>query len=420
MPTLMERREKRANLFEQLKEVNDRTEYDPQGQDKEQVDRLNNELDREDAIISRIEAEQEREKSYNRTDRTGVLPPSGEPGGNPQDEQAEKYLNVWKDALRNGVANLELEDRKILNTGRLSLPKNAAGSGTASAGGYAVPPAFREQFIQTMKYYGPMLQEAEVIETETGAAMPWPTNDDTSNVGAILAENTQVTEQDVTLGTNTIGAYMYTSKLVRVSFQLMQDLPTFESWLIDRLAERVGRILNAHFTTGTGSSQPNGIVTGGTVGVTGTGSFGTLGVFGTQGADNVISLVESLDPAYGASSNLKFMGHQGVRKALRLLKDTQNRYLWEVSLQNGVPDSVLGYQFLVNNDMATPAASSKSLIFGDIRAAYLARIVRELATLRLDERYADFLQVGFLSFKRADGNVQNANAYRVFQTSVTA
>jgi HK97 family phage major capsid protein len=418
MPTLMERREKRANLFEQLKEVNDRTEYDPQGQDLEQVDRLNDELDREDAVIARIEKEQAREASYNRTDRTGVLPPSD--GGSPQDEQATRYLNVWSDAIRNGVASLEPEDRKILNAARLSLPKNAAGSGTASAGGYAVPPAFREQFIQTMKYYGPMLQEAEVIETETGAAMPWPTNDDTSNVGAILAENTQVTEQDVTLGTNTIGAYMYTSKLVRVSFQLMQDLPTFEGWLIDRLAERIGRILNAHFTTGTGSSQPNGIVTGGTVGVTGTGSFGTLGVFGTNGADNVIDLVEALDPAYGASSNLKFMGHQQVRRALRKLKDTQQRYLWEISLQNGVPDSVLGYQFLVNNDMATPAASSKSLLFGDIRAAYLARIVRELATLRLDERYADFLQAGFLAFKRADGQVQNTNAYRVFQTSVTA
>jgi HK97 family phage major capsid protein len=229
-----------------------------------------------------------------------------------------------------------------------------------------------------------------------------------------------VSEQDVTLGQAAIDAYMYTSKLVRVSFQLMQDLPTFDSWLIDRLAERVGRILNAHFTTGTGSSQPNGIVTGGTVGVTGTGSFATSACSAPATGDVLIDLVESLDPAYGGSSNLKFMGHQPCARALRKLKDTQNRYLWEISLQNGVPDSLLGYQFLVNNDMATPAVNSKSLLFGDIRAAYLARIVKELTTLRLTERYADFLQVGFLAFERADGQVQNTNAYRVFQTSATA
>jgi HK97 family phage major capsid protein len=417
MPTLMERREKRANLFEQLKEINDRTEYDPQGQDKEQVDRIDAELDREDEIISRIENEQARDKAYNRVDRAGVVPGAGD---EPQDDDQAKYRAAWSSMLRNGTQDMDPDERKVLNAGRINLPKNAAGVGTGAAGGYAVPPEFREQFIQTLKYYGPMLQEAEVIHTDSGASMAWPTNDDTSNVGAILAENTAVSEQDVTLGTAAISAYMYTSKLVRVSFQLIQDLPTFDSWLVDRLAERVGRILNAHFTTGTGSSQPNGIVTGGTVGVTGTGSFGTLGVFGTAGADNVIDLVENLDPAYGASSNLKFMGHQQVRRALRKLKDTQNRYLWEISLQNGVPDSLLGYQFLVNNDMATPAVNSKSLLFGDIRAAYLARIVKELTTLRLTERYADFLQVGFLAFERADGQVQNTNAYRVFQTSPTA
>ena len=417
MPTLMERREKRANLFEQLKEINDRTSYDPQGQDLEQLNRIDSELDREDAIIERIEAENAREASYNRVDRTGVVPGRS---GEPVDDDAAAYRAAWSDMLRNGLQDMDADSRKILNAGRTNLPKNAAGVGTGGAGGYAVPPAFRDQFIQALKYYGPMLAEAETIETETGATMPWPTNDDTGNVGAILAENTQVTEQDVTLGQAQIQAYMYTSKLVRVSFQLIQDLPTFDSWLIERLAERIGRILNAHFTTGTGTSQPNGIVTGGTVGVTGTGSFATTGVLGSGKGDGIIDLVESLDPAYGASSNLKFMGHQQVRRALRKLQDTQGRYMWEISLQSGVPDSLLGYQFLVNNDMAVPAASSKSLLFGDIRTAYLARIVRELTTLRLTERYADFLQVGFLAFERADGQVQNANAYRIYQTSATA
>jgi HK97 family phage major capsid protein len=417
MPTLMERRESRANMFEQMKAILERTDNDPQGQDLETYNRLDADLDGEDATIERIEKAEAREKAYNRVDRTGVVP--GE-NGQVSDEQAE-YRNAWSEFLRTGVQDMEPEQRKILNTGRVTnLPKNAAGVGTGSAGGYAVPPEFREQFIQTLKYYGPMLSEAEIIQTDSGANLPWPTNDDTGNVGAILAENTQMSEQDVTLGQASIDAYMYTSKLVRVSFQLMQDMPTFDTWLIDRLGERIGRILNAHFTTGTNSSQPNGIVTGGTVGVTAAGSFATTGVLGSGKGDVLIDLVESLDPAYGGSSNLKFMGHQAVRKAVRKLQDSQGRYMWEVSLQNGVPDSLLGYQFLVNNDMAIPAVNSKSLLFGDIRAAYLARIVRELTTLRLTERYADFLQVGFLAFKRADGEVQNANAYRILQTTASA
>jgi HK97 family phage major capsid protein len=262
-----------------------------------------------------------------------------------------------------------------------------------------------------------MLQEAEVIDTATGANLPWPTNDDTANVGAILGENTQVTEQDVTLGTASLDAYMYTSKLVRVSFQLLQDRPDFDTWLARKLGERIGRILNQHFTTGTGTAQPDGIVTSATVGTTGTGSFASTGGISF---DNVIDLTESIDPAYGGLSDLKFMGHQTVRKALRKVKDGQQRYIWEPSTQAGAPSTVYGYEFVLNNDMPTLAASSKSLLFGSVRQAYVARIVKELTTLRLTERYADYLQVGFLAFERADGTMQDANAVRVFQTTATA
>lgn len=168
-----------------------------------------------------------------------------------------------------------------------------------------------------------MLQEAEVIYTDSGANLQWPTNDDTANVGAILAENSQVTEQDVTFGTASIDSYMYTSKLVRASLQFLQDNAiNADSWLAERLGVRVGRILNQHFTTGTGTAQPDGLVTGATVGATSTGSFATTGGISY---DSLIDLVESLDPAYGGGPGLKFMAHQTARKAIRKIKDSQGR-----------------------------------------------------------------------------------------------
>ncbi|MDR7278929.1 phage major capsid protein [Catenuloplanes atrovinosus] len=416
MPTLQDLREQRANIWSQMTEIMDRTGNAPSGEDAAAYDRAEKELDQIGAQIERGERHEAQARSLNRVDRTGVVPAGGDESEDGEGD-VERYTNVFRAFLRDGLDEMPREDRQFMRSRFVANPKNAAGVGTGSAGGYAVPPAFRDIFIETMKMYGPMLNEAEIIETATGANLPWPTNDDTGNVGALLAENTQVTEQDVTLGTASLDAYMYTSKLVRVSLQLLQDRPDFDTWLARKLGERIGRILNAHFTTGTGTSQPDGIVTSATVGVTGTGSFATTG--GIAG-DNLIDLVEALDPAYGASNNLKFMGNQSVRKAVRKLKDGQGRYMWEISLQNGVPDSLLGYPFLVNNDMAALAASSKSLLFGDIREAYVARIVRELTTMRLAERYADYLQVGFLAFERADGTMQNANAVRVFQTTATA
>jgi HK97 family phage major capsid protein len=54
------------------------------------------------------------------------------------------------------------------------------------------------------------------------------------------------------------------------------------------------------------------------------------------------------------------MMHQSARKALRKLKDSQGRPLWEPSLQAGFADSLLGYPTRINNDMATVAQNSRS------------------------------------------------------------
>lgn len=63
--------------------------------------------------------------------------------------------------------------------------------------------------------------------------------------------------------------------------------------------------------------------------------------------------------------------------------------------------------------MAAPGA--KSIVFGDIKAAYVARIVAGAQTLRLAERYAEYLQVGFLGYQRLDGIVQDTSAAAVLE-----
>ena len=415
MLTTQQLREQRASLFEKMKAVSDRASAENRLLSAEEVatyDRIDAEYTQVEDEIDRREAAQAREKNMVRRDPSGTL----EDGGQVVDD-GEAYNRVFTNFLRRGMADLSPEDKAVMS-GKASQILNAAGIGTGAAGGFTVSPEFRDKLIETQKWYGPMLQEAEVIHTETGAQLPWPTSDDTANVGAILAENTQVTEQDGTFGTANIDAYMYTSKMVRVSYQLMQD-SAFDlgAWLPRKLGTRLGRILNQHFTTGTGTNQPDGIVTSATVGATSTGSFAATG---GVSFDDLIDLIEALDPAYGGGEGLKFMGHQSVRKAIRKLKDSQGRYLWEPSVKEGVPNQVQGYPFILNNDMPTLAASSKSLLFGNIRDAYLIRIVRDMQTMRLQERYADFLQVGFLAFERADGTLQDANAVRVLQTTATA
>src|SRR5215218_886969 len=338
----------------------------------------------------------------------------------------EQYRAVFGRWAQNGVSELPTEDRSFLanlnGNARLVEAREqarAAGVGTGAGGGFLVPQGFRRDLVVVQKQFGGMLQVAEQIDTDTGAALPWPTNDDTGNKGAILSENTQITEQDVTLGQAQLGAYMYTSKLVRVSYQLLQDSAfNFEVFLRQRLGERLGRAENKHFTIGTGSSQPQGITVGGTVRVTlatgNTTGFSTTAV----GYNALVDLFHSIDPAY-RNERTRWMMHDTTVKGIVKLVDTTGRPIWQLGMTAGEPDSIFGRPITFNQDMPVPAANAKTIAFGDFNAGYVIRLVTGVLSVRLAERYADFLQVGFFAFQRCDGMVQNAAAFSLLAQSAT-
>ncbi|MEU2062899.1 phage major capsid protein [Streptomyces sp. NPDC013455] len=373
------------------------------------------------ADVERLSADIEREERHARlasVDYSQVIETSREADeerhGGP--DRAEAYTNAWRTWMREGATELTSEERTALRTGWVDGKElRAAGVATGAAGGYLVPAPFRAKLVEAQKFFSSMRDVAEVITTETGATLPWPTNDDTANVGAILSENTQVTEQDVTLGQADVGAFMYTSKLVRVSLQLLNDAAfDVESWLAGKLGQRIGRAQNAHFTTGTGTAQPEGVQTNAVIGKT-----GATGQTTSVTYDDLIDLIHSVDPAYRNSGRAQWMLNDATLATARKLKDGQNRPLWEPSVQVGVPDGLLGYKYTVNQDMPVMAANAKSILFGDFYAGYLIRDVQDVQLLRLSERYADYLQVGFLAFARTDGTPQDTAAYKAYRNSAT-
>lgn len=422
MPTATKLREERANLWEQMQQLLAETEERGMSAEQQQnYDRMEGEMRRLSADVeARDRAEElERRMAAPQPLPEGAIPPAG---GRDDDKQ-RRYraaFNRWLTS-RHGLNSLNSAERDALVGGFVDLESRALGVGTGSAGGYTVPQAFLDEIVRRMKAFGAVQRVARVVNTDSGADMPFPTLDDTANVGRLLAENTQLTQTDVAFGTKTLKAYVYSSDLVLVSLQLMMDNGfDIEQDLRDALGERIGRIMNQHFTTGTGSSQPQGLVTGGTVGVTG--ATGTTLTFGADSGvvyDNLISLVHSVDPAYRSSGRCRWMLGDTALSAVRRVKNTQNIPLWQPSMQDGVPDNLLGYPVEINPDMPVPAANAKTIAFGDFYAGYLIRMVRDVQLIRLDERYADYLQVGFFGFARADGLVRDANAYKLFAHSAT-
>lgn len=429
----------RARVWEAQKALLDAAENRTlSGQEKSALAKMDEELDEYDFAIRAQDAREIRAKSYegipgegevstrsNENGRTEPHPltPDGPAGtaalrnaaaastGNSNFVDLAQYERAFDAYVRRGAEGISPEQRGIL----MQRESRAQSIGTNTAGGFTVPPGFLQKITDALKAFGGMLSVANVISTDSGQSLVWPSADDTGNTGAILAENNPITAQDITFGQKTLSAYMYTSKLVLVSYQLLQDSAfDLNAWLPGKFAQRLGRILNAHFTNGTGGgAQPVGLVPNLSAGKT-----GATGQTLTVAGDDLIDLIHSVDPAY-RNGNSKFMLADTSIKVVRKLKDTTGQYLWQPGLTAGSPDTLLGYGVTINQDMPVMAANAKSIAFGDFNAAYVVRRVQDVQVKRLEERYADALQVGFFSFARYDGTVDDTNAAKLYVNSAT-
>ena len=272
---------------------------------------------------------------------------------------------------------------------------------TNSEGGFTVATEVATSVLEALKTYGGMRAVADVIQTAQGNPINFPTSDGTSEVGELIGENTTATSADVTFGVKTLTTYKYSSKIVTVPYELLQDSSVdVEALVRNRLTTRLGRITNTHFTTGTGSSQPNGIVTASAVGKTGATGQTTSVLYA-----DLIDLQHSVDPAY--RENAKFMMNDATLRSLRKIVDGQSRPIfvpgYEVGNPGGVPDTLLGSPLVVNQDVAVMAASAKSILFGDF-SNYKIRDVMDVSLFRFtDSAYTKLGQVGFLAWMRSGG-----------------
>lgn len=318
-----------------------------------------------------------------------------------EDKEAA-YRDAFGAYLRGGESKLSGEQRAVLAT-------RAQATTPGSAGGYLIPTDTLQRMTESLKAFGGILDHANVISTSEGNPLNWPSNDDTSNIGAILTENTQITETPLTFGQKTLGSYTYTSRLILASWQLLQDSQfDVESFVARKAGERIGRAVSAHLATGTGSSQPQGLFTGATA----SGVVGATGAVAAISYQNLVDLEHSIDPAYRGRA--RWVMQDGTLRLIRSLLDGNDRPLWQPSVIPGKPSTIMGYEYTVDQGVAAPAPGAKSLGFGDVGLAYVVRRVSGGTLVTMRERYADFLQNGYFAFLRLDAKVDDASAFKTF------
>jgi HK97 family phage major capsid protein len=395
-------REQRAAIGKELQELVNKAEWNAE-KDQPIYDQKMGEIDEIDGKIKRIQDANERLADETRTEE--LAEQSARLGRN----KGDKGLTVYAKWLKGGD--------KALNADDWATIRNTMSTTTGSEGGFTVDSEVATSVLDALKAYGGMRTVSTVIQTSGTGAMSFPTSDGTAEEGEIIAENADATDLDIAFGTIGLPVYKFSSKVVAVPFELLQDSNVdIEAFVRNRLSTRLGRVTNRMFTVGTGTAQPNGVITAATIGVTAANATSQVTAVTY---DSLVNLQHSVDPAYRDQGNTRWMFNDTTLRELRKIKDDQARPIfvpgYESGNPEGAPDRLLGAPITINQHMANMAASARSIAFGDF-SHYHIRDVMAVEMFRFtDSAYTKKGQVGFLAWMRSGGNlVDVGGAVKVF------
>jgi len=360
--------------------------------------------------IARLEKLAERQRELGELDSRRAGREDSEEDGEGGEERTKSRTKALRAALRTFLmggqpGELDEEARAFFQKYRARGDAGARALGlTGSAGGFTIPQSFMPELDIALKDYSGVAQAARILDTQGGADLPWPTVNDTSNAGHILTEGSAAaTNVDPTFASVTLKAYLYTSDIVLIANQLIQDSAFNIDEEVGRLCGiRLGRILNTHCTTGTGSSQPKGIITAATLGKTA--ASATAVTYG-----EIVDLLHSVDPAYRSQKSAGWMMHDNILAILKKLLDSNGRPIFmPAGDAPGDVDRILNKPVFINQAMASAMTTGlKTIAFGMLDK-YIIRRVMDVTVTVLRERYAEYFQTGVVAFMRFDGNLIDA------------
>ena len=294
--------------------------------------------------------------------------------------------------------------------------RNALSVGENSEGGYTVPDEFHRQLVESLEENNIFRSLAHVIRTNSGTrTIPIAAD---NGQASWVEEGNAIGESDLTFNVQTLSAFKLACS-IRVSNELLHDSAfDIAGHIATRFGVRFGNAEEDAFINGKGisadptqtPSEPTGILT-----TLATPSVTTKNAT-TISFDDVYKLFYALKGPYRKKA--KFLCNETALLQLMLLKDGNGQYIWKPGIDVGKPDTILGHEVYTSTYMpaiegtAAKDAGKKVMLFGDFDYYWIAdRTNRTMR--RLNERYAEYDQVGFIGTQRVDGKLILPEAMKV-------
>lgn len=198
------------------------------------------------------------------------------------------------------------------------------------------------------------------------------------------------------------------------------DLASVDSWLSRSVAEEFAKEEGLAVISGDGSNKPTGFLNTAPL-VTADGASPLRDAEALQFVaapspdditEHVISLIYTLNSAYRQGAS--FTMNSQILSQIRRAKDSNGQYLWQPSLIAGEPSTIVGFRFVVWEDMPTGPDSpltTTPIAFGNWGRGYLLVQRTDVRVIRDEITNPGFIRWYF--FRREGGIILNNDAIKV-------
>lgn len=384
-----------GEAFEEFKKVNDeRLESLDKGESvsalEEKTDKIEESLSGlEDINQQMTQAKMAQEGMNEKLDNLETV--LKRPGSGYDTKAVDSRLEAFDLYCRKGVAHLTDVEKKALTVSN------------DSTGGYLAPPEYVNELLKTVTEISPIRSVARIRSTGQRSVQV-PKRTSTFSAAWVAESGTRSETTGYNVGLEEIPCHEHYA-MVDISEQDLEDTVfDLEAEMQSEFAEQFAKAEGAAFVTGNSVGKPEGIMTNGDVGESDSGHASTLT------ADGLITLVHSIKSEYGRNGT--FIFNRTTLAAIRKLKDTAGQYVFQtgMSLQAGVPNTVLGSPYIEVTDMPDVAANAYPVAFGDFRRAYMVVDRVQLAVLRDVYTQATSGNVRYIARRRVGGQIVQAEA----------
>ena len=285
------------------------------------------------------------------------------------------------------LTNEQKDEKAFLNI--IRQIKNADAPVTYGENGAIIPTSVAKKIIARVEAICPIWTMSEHYNVKGNLTIPVEDATNSTLEMTYADEFSDAESGKVVFKSVNLGEFLGRA-LCKVSNSLINNT-TFDlvTYIVNRVAERVAKFLEKELLVGTAGKIE------GLKGVTQT---VTTANSGKIAGDDLIDLQEAIPDDYQA--NAVWIMSRDTRKAIRKLKDADNRYLLERDFNAKWGYTLLGKPVYTSDNM------DNGVYYGDF-SGLAVKISENVSVQVLKEKYAEQHATGVLAFVGCDAKVQN-------------